>query len=166
MQPPCAATAVPRFEDRAHVVVCRVAGGCQPGADARGDRDRKQEGEHPQVGCDVESGGRPCDAREHRQQPERDHQPRCAAEQPEREAFGEQLPDHAGARRAERDPDPELAAAGDAVRQQQVGHVDTRQRQQQSHRDHHDHQSGDDGGALRARHGRFGGRQQHAGGGP
>ena len=60
-----------------------------------------------------------------------------ARRRPERkdEALGQQLSDDSPARRAERQPDPDLALTRDTTREQQVGHVRAADHQDQAERD-------------------------------
>ena len=64
--------------------------------------------------------------------PARDQQPRGGADRREHDAFDQQLPDQAPASRAERQPHGELLASCHRLREQQVGHVRARDRQDQA----------------------------------
>ena len=67
----------------------------------------------------------------------------AARDQREQQAFGEQLPDDAAPRRANRQPDADLALAGDPAREQQVGdvrapdHQDQAERKKERHEQQH-----------------------------
>jgi hypothetical protein len=103
---------------------------------AGADRDHDREGEHAQIDRHLREARNAGRAERH----QRPRAPRGSdeaggpAEQAEQGALGEELADQAGAARAERRPDGDLARARLRPRQQQVRHVDAGDQQHEADR--------------------------------
>lgn len=97
---------------------------------AKGERQRKSPAKHAEIVCEVERNGQ-LDVggdrgTEETRRPECQRDGQRSRDEPQRRAFGQQLPHHSPASRTQGQTDRNLAAAGGRPRQKQVRDVAAR----------------------------------------